>query len=585
MTSAEAFDVTAGEWSVRYESGGLRWLRAHGREVLRALGPTVRDADWQTITPASLRASRGDDGAPLGWVARYEAPDLDVEVSVEIKIDRSLVVMTSSVGFGRRTVAQRIGTSILFPLTTVGVRYEARGGRGGGAGAFPRHISDGLLEVELDELDWVVAPGLEATLSMRGQRWDIEDQRNWSDASFKGFSPPLSPGPTTFDAGSTLQTRVELRVRGSADAAPPDQSRPAVVTVGGATGQDLPPVGCALVGSVEGSLDDLRALAPSHLRCTVDLSRPDWRAAFDAGVETARACDAALVVELLVPSADPSTDPSTDAVSAVAERIATSADQVLGVFVFDRDDGRGAVLSSARQCGSVAQAIQRVAPQVPVGGGTRANLNELRQCVPLLDGAAWSTFAISPTVHVKDDATVIENLEAIPAVVSGARQLMGAARLDVEVALGGRINPYTRAPSVDPLPARLDSRAHDSLGAAWAVAAVALLTGAGVDRVTLFEAVGPSGWVPAPGSRTNLTRVLALLADGGSVLATQRPAGIAALALRRADHDLVLLANLGPEDVEVGVDLGTGTATSCRLGPWGVAALRFAAPPSRRAIA
>ncbi len=51
-----------------------------------------------------------------------------------------------------------------------------------------------------------VLPGLKATVRMEGDTWEMEDHRNWTDASFKTYVRPLAlPWPYTLKAGETVQ--------------------------------------------------------------------------------------------------------------------------------------------------------------------------------------------------------------------------------------------------------------------------------------------------------------------------------------------------------------------------------------------
>ena len=60
-------------------------------------------------------------------------------------------------------------------------------------------------------------PGLRVACRMEGDTFEMEDQRNWPDASYKTYVRPLAlPWPYTIAKGEKLSQRVALDVTGQA---------------------------------------------------------------------------------------------------------------------------------------------------------------------------------------------------------------------------------------------------------------------------------------------------------------------------------------------------------------------------------
>ena len=56
---------------------------------------------------------------------------------------------------------------------------------------------------------------LQNVLTMRGDIFEMEDQRNWSDASFKTYCTPLAlPFPVEIDAGTAVTQEVCISLLG-----------------------------------------------------------------------------------------------------------------------------------------------------------------------------------------------------------------------------------------------------------------------------------------------------------------------------------------------------------------------------------
>ena len=101
-------------------------------------------------------------------------------------------------GVARSTfLRSRIGLCVLHPVhecSGVKCKVEHAGGVAGVA-AFPDQICAQLPIpgfFEMRALSYDVAPDLRAELRFEGDLFETEDQRNWTDASFKTFSTPAN---------------------------------------------------------------------------------------------------------------------------------------------------------------------------------------------------------------------------------------------------------------------------------------------------------------------------------------------------------------------------------------------------------
>ncbi len=58
--------------------------------------------------------------------------------------------------------------------------------------------------------------GVEADVRFEGDLFEMEDQRNWTDASFKTYCTPLrNPYPVRLEAGATVHQAIHLRLNTS----------------------------------------------------------------------------------------------------------------------------------------------------------------------------------------------------------------------------------------------------------------------------------------------------------------------------------------------------------------------------------
>ena len=143
-----------------------------------------------------------------------------------------------------------------------------------GSTVAPQPILNGLdlpLVPAFSRLEIEVTDGLTLTVELEGDLFEMEDQRNWTDGSFKTFSTPLAlPVPFLLRAGQRIKQRLRLSCQDARpiSSAPSRPRQHSTVTVGEPLGLALPPIGIGL--DSDGHVPDdaelllLRNLAPAQ---------------------------------------------------------------------------------------------------------------------------------------------------------------------------------------------------------------------------------------------------------------------------------------------------------------------------------
>src|SRR5262245_25915422 len=220
-------ELAAGPVSMTLENGALRWIRLGDVEVLRGIAFLVRDRSWGTPSPqiSALDLRETDGGFHLRFQALCQTPDGDLPWSAEItgSADGTLRFIGSATP-PRDFVTNRTGFVILHPLARVaGCPVEVTHVDGSKRRArFPALIDPEQCFFDIRALSHEALPGLWVTCTMEGDAWEMEDHRNWLDASFKTYVRPLAlPHPYTIPGGSTVTQSVTLSFSG----APPKSQR------------------------------------------------------------------------------------------------------------------------------------------------------------------------------------------------------------------------------------------------------------------------------------------------------------------------------------------------------------------------
>jgi hypothetical protein len=561
----ERVTLRAGILTAEYEAGMLRYLRLGHHELVRAIYAAVRDHNWGTI-PAVLRDVRIDQTVSTFSVSFTSDHSADTQqFTWRGTIDGS-ADGTITFSFDGAAVSDcstnRVGFCVLHPMEVAGqpVHIEHMNGDHE-AGSFPHAIAPHQPFFDIRAITHEVIPGISAEVRMEGDTFEMEDQRNWTDASFKTYCTPLAlPFPRLIRASETVAQKITVRLIGDVSQFQAGETAP-TLHLHPAGAVQLPAIGVCAASDytplTEREHERLRALHLSHLRL-------DWRGPLDADsalLEQARqAADAGYAVELAVHLGD---DPLAD----IAHFASTAEALQLKVkhwLIYQ--DRRTTIAREALQ--SALERLKALSDS-PAGSGTDAFFAELNRQRPPGALIEWVAYSVNPQVHAFDNDSLIETLPAQAAAVESARQLFPACRVAVTpITLKMRWNPNATAaePPTPPgqLPRQVDARQMSLFGAGWTMGAIASMTLAGADSLTFYETTGwlgvmeREGGSPLPdlfpsvaGGVFPLYHIFADVGELGSTaevlpFTTSQPLKVSGLALRTASKRRLLVANHSP---------------------------------------
>ena len=590
--------LSAGALTAALDAGKLRWIRYGGTEALRGLAFVVRGSGWETYAPeiANLEIEEGDGGFRVGYDARIESPDgvLAYRADVVAEDERRLVF---TVEFEPETEfrTSRTGFVALHPVE--GVAGEA---------CTITH-SDGTVEetefpglimplqpfFDISAMRHRVSPGVWLTCQFEGaDPWETEDQRNWTDASYKTYYRPLAlPYPYLLAAGERLRQVATLTFEGSAApvAVGAGEDDAIEIALGGETGTHMPEIGLGVANlereHLDHGLDLLKVLGPGHLVCECDPRDENAVDALAAGRALAEALDAEVVLEITVPCERPVLDELAD-VAEIAAQAGLKPDAIvpeqarLLKFTLEKIPALG-----IPDFDEVYAAARAAFPGVRLGGGVFTNFTELNRNVAepaLFDFLTHSTCAV---VHEPDDRSVMETLQTLPDIVASAKAWAGGKPYRIAPsAIGMRFNPY--GPDVHQNSDngrysfnRQDPRHRALLGNAFTLGYAARVAPLGVEALAFGQPSGALGMVyrktehpqpwfddlSGPAVPPLFHTVLVLAAAKGAAIRSVTSGDatrVLGLAYESGGGTLLWLANLTPETQTVtvsGIDGGTAT--------------------------
>jgi hypothetical protein len=577
--------LCAGPVSVELENGNVRHIRFAGTEVLRGIAYLVRDENWGTLAAsiADLIVTEEPDAFTVSY--RGLCADAKRRLTYEARISgRSDGSLAFDVGAVAETdvLTNRVGFVVLHPLAGVAGRRVrvVRTDGGEATDRFPELIKPSQPIFDIRSLAHEIAPGVWATCTMEGDAFEMEDQRNWSDASNKTYVRPLGrPWPYLLEKGSRDRQAVRLSIRGGTAATAPADSEAAVeVMVGNESGGTVPAIGVGVPAEEAAHALDaiglVRRLGPRHLVCHLDARQPLDPATLAAFRGIAEATGAELGLEIVIPG----TRPPIDELQPVAKAVGEAALAPAAVAVSPASDlmshQPGEEDQTVPPAPAICAAARAAFPGARLGGGVFSYFTELNRKRPPAALLDFVTHTTCPIVHAADDRSVMETLEALPAIIASTRAFSGSAAYRVgPSAIGCRQNPYGKDALDNPQGARVclarvDPRQRGLFGAAWTLGYVAAFARGGVEAVALGAPTGPFGFIyrrtdyPQPyfdGLRRAAVypafHVVAGLAraSGRPMIEARssRPGTVEVLAHRADGHRVVWLANLTARTVNV----------------------------------
>jgi D-apionolactonase len=604
----ERVPLAAGPLTLLYEEGDLRSVKWGGHEVLRRVYVAIRDRNWGTVAPVitNVVMDLQRDHFAITFDVANEEGEVDFAWRGTISGSSEGVLVYEMDGIARSTFMRtRIGFCVLHPAECAGARCRIEHIVGEHC-AIP--AEEGALPLliqpfqplkpfaELAALAHEVEPGVWANVRFDGDIFEMEDQRNWTDASYKTFCTPLRlPYPVEIAEGTRITQRVTLQVV--------DERTPASLAVGArleapssgrvaftidhrrpATALPKLGLGAASTATPEGQpLSDraaarLRALQLDHLRIDLRLADADLADHLRAGAAEAQALDLPAHVALYVAAGERTAqfERLLSLLQAVPLRVA----RWLIYPVPERLLGGAPV---AEVLAAAHRYLDGVASGAQFAAGTDTDFIFAQRNLPPLDTIDLFTFAINPQSHAFDNVSLVETLATQVTIVQSARSVARGKPVMVSpITFKMRYNAYATAPPAPPsaatargqLPPNVDARQMSLFGAGWTLGSIAAMAAGGADSATYYETTGwrgvmeqedgsplPSKFMSLPGGLFPLYYVLAAIGGsagafaGGQVLATSSsdPWQVTGLALVKGRARRVLLANLTAETQHVDV--------------------------------
>lgn len=557
----------------------LRYIRIGDHEIVRAIYAAVRDDNWRTITPriSNLKAVTERDSFHLIFDATCQEVGIDFFWKGSITGDSQGKVIFGFDGEARSTfLRNRIGICVLHPILECAGKPCTVEHPDGSVEpvTFPRYISPHQPFKNIRAISYEPAPGTRSEVRFEGDVFETEDQRNWTDASFKTYCTPLELGfPKPIEKGTRVVQSVTISLAGSqrkiipvvigrgaqiSISTTPILIKPAIGLCAATHGQSLTPK----------EMERLRALRLSHLRVDLRFSDPRWAFALKQAAQDASQIGIGLHAALFL------SDNAENELASLLRELETVKPRVLLWIIFHTSEKA----TTEKWCGLARNKLSSSGQNVLFASGTDANFVEINRARPAADSSTLPCYSVHPQVHAFDNATMVENLAGQAATVESLQQFCRRSAVISPITLRARINPDATnddsGAGSSELPSSVDVRQMSLFGAGWTLGSIGRLATAGnIHSLTYYETTGwrgvmeiesgsssPEKFRSIPGGVFPIYHVFADLAGYEKLCPTHssHPLQVEAVTLLDAQNRrCILVANLLNEAQEVKIKTGT----------------------------
>lgn len=560
--AADPIPLRAGPVTMVFEPDNafLRYVKIGEHEILRGINAPIRNELWGTVKPevANLKLKVNDGQFTLTFDAVCKERDIDFLWKGSLTGHSKGKIEFSFDGTARSTFKRnRIGFCVLHAASAGGKQWVIETVNGKKSkGAFPEFIAPFQPAKAIREIAHELTSGLWAHVKMEGDTFEMEDQRNWTDASFKTYCTPLEiPYPVLVEKGTKISQKITVWLEGDVKKFSQSERGPKneVTLLLHEHQNPLPRLGLQVSSEVDTlsktELDRLERLRLDHLR--VDLNPEEKNFADKLGEATKQAVALDLKLHVGVRFGK---NPAEE-FKRLGREAAKIRPPIAVWFIMGATPDQ---LQLARE--TLFHVSSGALFGAPRDGISFTELNRERPSGQMTEVLAYNA---TPQIHASDNASIVETLPIQGDTVRSARQFIGTAPLVISP-----VTFHTALPGNEPLPGELpwyvDARQPGLFAAGWTVGSIKFLAEAGVHAATYYETVGwrgimdlknpperPAQFPSSPGSVFPIYHVLRDFGDfaGGRVqrFESSDNLSVIGLALRKGNRIRLLIANLKDE--------------------------------------
>lgn len=565
--------LSAGPLKLTYNSGSIRSVKLGSFEVVRMIYVALRDHNWGTIIPALTNEAieEFEGGFKISYQSLYSEKNIRFVFHVTISGDPSGTVVFDIEGEAlSEFMTNRTGFCVLHPVKEcMGNSCEITEPDGQKkVDSFPELISPHQPMKNMAEMSWHVADMGIARIKFIGEIFEMEDQRNWTDDSYKTYCRPLElPFPYAFKTRDKIHQRITLSVECNANLVS-SSFKEYHLRYDNGSKFPLPKIGVGK-STTRPELSERETVLIKEIGFDdYDIHvifNETWQKDLEVSIKEANSLDIPLHLNVQF------SEEFQVEIELLSVCLSSKNAAVNSILILHNEE----MVTSEAFLAQVIKELKMAFPSANIGAGTSgffAELNRQRIENPALD---FLSYSITPQVHAFDNLTLVENLMGQSATVKTAKAFAKGKKIHIRpITLKIHPNPSdtSKVGKIDEeFSTHIDVRQMSLFGAGWILGSIKQMAQAGADSITYFETTGEKGIILGdkpterpevfqvePGAVFPFFYVLreVLNSKTANVISSEssHPTEFEGVVLEEQGKKIYILANFTDKQIEVRVD-------------------------------
>jgi len=389
--NSQSIEISNERFSMLLMDGDWRKLKTAGGEIIQRIYFAVRDKEWLNV-PYTLTGFRKEINGLKQlyyYQMQFEKHPVHFIANLTVTIDDSMITLEANGKSLSSFMKNRIGFCLHLPLRFRNIACKVIHPDGNSlTSVFPDLISPHQPLKNISALEWSTDHD-EINLSFEGDVFEMEDQRNWTDASYKIYSTPLEkPFPVEIPKGDTFFQKITFSVK----------SR-------GITGR-WPSIGISCphdISSVSLLQAECKELPFSFFRIDFRFYRQEWKSTAYNDIRKAQSLNLEIYAVLYFGSGfEKEAGDFAKWVQTLQEKPVFHSICLLSCETYVLSDERLLYLSGI---------LRSCFPGVSIGSGTDANFAQINRNRPDASHLDFICYSIQPQEHASDPLSIVENIQ------------------------------------------------------------------------------------------------------------------------------------------------------------------------------
>jgi hypothetical protein len=562
----EPISLRAGALTLTYENGYIRNICLNNQMIVNMIYVAIRDHNWGTV-PAVLSAEKievKDDSFVVQFTSTHQQNNVNFEWQGGIVGNNDSSIQFTMDGKAQSTfLRNRIGFCVLHPMRLAGIACKVEHvDHSFTDGYFPKFISPHQPFKDIRSISHQVIPGVGVKISFDGDTFEMEDQRNWTDASFKTYCTPLGlKFPVQVNEGTSIKQSILISIDGAIPVIRGKENNSYEITleVDDSQPYPLPQIGLGYTFHNEPltgeQIERFKTMNLAHLRVDLHLERKDEATIFVQATIDSKLLNIPLLIAVHL------TQNVETELELLCSLIKENNTPIWGIIVFKN----GEKTTPEKLLLLTQLKIQHFFSGIKVGGGTDAFFTEINRVRPTTKLMDFIIYSNNPQVHAFDNTSLIENLGGQQADIESAKQFANGKPILVSpITFKMRWNPDATSdlapPAPGELPKQVDTRQLSLFGAGWTLGSIKAMIYGTADYVTYYEMLGwlgimensfgsflPEKFPSVPNSVFPLYHIFAFISKfvGGTAyqVTSSHPLSIDGIYLTKGNYKRLLITN------------------------------------------